>query len=74
METVTIQKKEYEKLKKLAGKEELSPQEIKEWKETLEILQNKDMMDQLRESEENHKKELCGKQSSNRFYECPLSE
>ena len=35
METITIQKKKYEKLKKLAGKEELSPQEIKEWKATL---------------------------------------
>ena len=61
METITIDKKEYEKLKKLAGKEELTEMEIRSWRSTLEILQDKDMMDQLRESEKNRKKGIMWK-------------
>lgn len=55
METVTIQKKEYEKLKKLAGKEELTAMEIKSWRSTLQILQDKEMMRDIKESLKNRK-------------------
>lgn len=61
METVTIDKREYEKLKKLAGKEELTEMEIKSWRSTLQILQDEEMMDQIKESEKNRKKGIMWK-------------
>ena len=56
METVTIQKKEYEKLRRLAGKTELTEMEIKSLASTLQILQDKEMMKDIKESLENLKK------------------
>ena len=54
METITLSKKEYDKRKNVTGIDS-SDQERKEWKATVEILQNKDLMDQIRESEKNIK-------------------
>jgi hypothetical protein len=53
METITVQKKEPDRLKNSAEKKNRSDQELKEWKATIEILKNKDLMAQIRESEKN---------------------
>ena len=56
MQTITLQKKEYEKLKEIEAKVEFAQQELKSLKSTAEILQDKEMMKDIKESMENLKK------------------
>ncbi len=56
METVTIQKKEYEKLKRMESEVKYTKQQLQSWKSTAEILQNKEMMKDIKESLENIRK------------------
>ena len=58
METVTISKEEYEKLKSLGKKElvTISKKEYEELLEEVEILNNEEMMAAIKESDEAKKK------------------